>query len=93
MDAEIGAEIEAAWDPEMPSWTAWRACFHVYLDAVLRPDRCRILFQEGPAILGMKSVDILMDLGAVRWWRLRDCRTPRSAASLPSRCRGDGASP
>ena len=40
MDAEIGDEIDAAWDPALPSWTAWRACFHQYLDAVLRPIAC-----------------------------------------------------
>lgn len=63
MGAEIGEEIDAAWDPEMPSWAAWRACFHQYLDAVLRPDRLRLFFLEGPAILGARSFDLMLTLG------------------------------
>jgi AcrR family transcriptional regulator len=63
MDAEIGAEIEAAWDPDLPSWAAWRACFHQYLDAVLRPDRLRLFFLEGPAILGARAFDLLLTSG------------------------------
>lgn len=63
IDAEIGAEMQAAAAAEDTGWTAFRRCFHVYLDGVLRPDRCRILFQDAPAVLGMKSVDILMESG------------------------------
>ncbi len=63
MDAEIGDEIEAAWDPKLPSWTAWRACFHQYFDAVLRPDRLRLFFLEGPAILGARAFDLLLTSG------------------------------
>lgn len=63
IDAEIGAEMQAAADASADAWTAFQRCFHVYLDGVLRPDRCRILFQDAPAVLGMKSVDILMDSG------------------------------
>ena len=63
MDAEIGDEIDAAWDPAVPSWTAWRACFHQYLDAVLRPDRLRLFFLEGPAILGVRAFDLLLTSG------------------------------
>ena len=63
MDAEIGDEIDAAWDPALPSWTAWRACFHQYLDAVLRPDRLRLFFLEGPAILGARAFDLLLTSG------------------------------
>jgi AcrR family transcriptional regulator len=63
MDAEIGDEIDAAWDPDLPSWTAWRACFHQYLDAVLRPDRLRLFFLEGPAILGARAFDLLLTSG------------------------------
>lgn len=63
MDAEIGDEIDAAWDPEVPSWTAWRACFHQYLDAVLRPDRLKLFFLEGPAILGARAFDLLLTSG------------------------------
>jgi hypothetical protein len=55
--------MQAAADASPDAWTAFQRCFHVYLDGVLRPDRCRILFQDAPAVLGMKSVDILMDSG------------------------------
>lgn len=63
IDAEIGAEMQAAADASQDAWAAFQRCFHVYLDGVLRPDRCRILFQDAPAVLGMKSVDILMESG------------------------------
>jgi AcrR family transcriptional regulator len=63
MDAEIGEELEAAWDPDLPSWTAWRACFHQYLDAVLRPDRLKLFFLEGPAVLGAEAFDLLLTSG------------------------------
>ncbi len=63
IDAEIAAEMQVEWDATPDPWEGFRACFHVYLDAVLRPDRCRILFQDAPAVLGMKAVDILMESG------------------------------
>lgn len=63
IDAEIAAEMQVVWEATPNPWDGFRACFHVYLDAVLRPDRCRILFQDAPAVLGMKSVDILMESG------------------------------
>lgn len=63
IDAQIGAEIDAAAAVADGDWTVFRRCLHVYLDGVLRPDRCRILFQDAPAVLGMKSVDILMESG------------------------------
>jgi len=63
IDAEIAAEMQVVWEATPDPWDGFRACFHVYLDAVLRPDRCRILFQDAPAVLGMKSVDILMESG------------------------------
>lgn len=63
IDAEIAEEIGEVSRTHADDWTAFRASFHVYLDAVLRPDRCRILFQDAPAVLGMKSVDILMESG------------------------------
>lgn len=63
IDAEIAAEMQAVWEAEADAWTGFRACFHIYLDAVLRPDRSRILFQDAPAVLGMKAVDILMESG------------------------------
>lgn len=61
VDAEIAAEMQAVWEATPDAWEGFRACFHVYLDAVLRPDRCRILFQDAPAVLGMKAIDILME--------------------------------
>lgn len=63
MDAEIAAEIRATLDRASDPWDGFRAGFHSYLDALLRPDRCRILFQDAPAVLGMKSIDILMESG------------------------------
>jgi AcrR family transcriptional regulator len=63
IDAELAAEMQDVWDATPDPWDGFRACFHVYLDAVLRPDRCRILFQDAPAVLGMKAVDILMESG------------------------------
>jgi AcrR family transcriptional regulator len=63
MDAEIAAELDAAWDPALPSWTAWRACFHQYFDAVLRPDRLRLFFLEGPAVLGARAFDLMLTSG------------------------------
>jgi AcrR family transcriptional regulator len=63
IDAEVAVEMQIAWEAVPDHWQGFRACFHVYLDAVLRPDRRRILFQDAPAVLGMKSVDILMESG------------------------------
>lgn len=63
VDAEIAAEVQALWQPQADHWQCFRTCFHVYLDALLRPDRCRILFQDAPAVLGIKSIDILMESG------------------------------
>ena len=61
--AGIGAEI-AAIDAATPDrWMAFCACFHGYLDAVLRPDRARILFRDAPAVLGVQAMDILLDDG------------------------------
>ncbi|AZL60947.1 TetR/AcrR family transcriptional regulator [Tabrizicola piscis] len=63
IDAELAAEMQAVAEQHSDPWDGFRACFHTYLDSVLRPDRCRILFQDAPAVLGMKSVDILMESG------------------------------
>jgi hypothetical protein len=63
MDEEIGAEIEASWNPDLPSWQSWRACFHQYLDAVLRPDRLRLFFVDGPAMLGARAFQLLLNSG------------------------------
>lgn len=63
IDAEIGDEMQAVWEVNPDAWEGFRACFHVYLDSVLRPDRSRILFQDAPAVLGLKAADILMESG------------------------------
>ena len=63
IDAEIAAEMQAEWQATPDPWAGFRASFHIYLDAVLRPDRCRILVQDAPAVLGMKSIDILLESG------------------------------
>lgn len=59
--AEVAAEVTAAWPASPDPWANFQQGFHSYLDAILRPDRRRILFQDAPAVLGMKSVDILME--------------------------------
>ncbi len=61
--AEIGSEIDAVWDGQPDDWAAFRACFHAYLDAVVRPDRSRILFEDGPAVLCGEAYEILIDDG------------------------------
>ena len=63
IDAEIGAETDAAWSAEGDPGAALSACFHHYLDAVQRPDRRRILFHDAPAVLGTRAMDILMSSG------------------------------
>ncbi|MCU0827901.1 MAG: TetR family transcriptional regulator [Tabrizicola sp.] len=63
VDAEIGDEITALWQQQADHWRCFQACFHVYLDALLRPDRARIIFQDAPAVLGMKAVDIFLESG------------------------------
>lgn len=60
--AEVGAEIDATCSLG-DEWQGFRACFHAYLDAVVRPDRCRILFEDGPAILCGAAYEILIDDG------------------------------
>jgi AcrR family transcriptional regulator len=63
IDAEIGAELDVLWDSVPDPWEGFQACFHAYLDAVLRPDLRRILFQDAPAVLGVQAFDILFDSG------------------------------
>lgn len=63
IDAEIGAEMDAIHAAEPDPWVAFRRCYHHYLDAALAPDRRRILFQDAPAVLGLKAVDILLESG------------------------------
>ncbi len=61
--AEIGAEIEVIDAAEPDRWMAFCACFHGYLDAVLHPDRARILFQDAPSVMGVQAMDILLEDG------------------------------
>jgi AcrR family transcriptional regulator len=63
IDAEIEAELDAIWARNPDPWEGFRACYHHYLDAALRPDRRRILFQDAPAVMGIEAVDILMNSG------------------------------
>lgn len=73
IDREMAAEIDAGCAGEGDHWTAFRASFHTYLDIATRPDRARILFQDGPAVLGAKAFDILIDSGLAEtmdWLRM-----------------------
>lgn len=63
IDAELAAEMEAIWAAEADPWLGFRNCYHAYLDAILRPDRRRIMFLDAPAVLGVKGIDILMQSG------------------------------
>lgn len=63
VDEELGTAMQAAWGGAADPWARFQACFHAYLDAALAPDRRRILFQDAPAVLGLKAVDILMESG------------------------------
>jgi AcrR family transcriptional regulator len=63
IDTELGQVMQQVWDAEPDPWAGFRLCFHAYLDHALRPDRRRILFQDAPAVLGLKAVDILMESG------------------------------
>lgn len=63
VDGELARAMQAAWDATTDPWTGFQRCYHVYLDAALAPDRRRILFQDAPAVLGLKAVDILMESG------------------------------
>lgn len=65
--ADLGVTLDAVWAADLAAgrgrWAAFRHCFHVYLDEALRPDRCRILFRDAPAVLGVAAYDIIMDEG------------------------------
>ena len=61
--AQIGAEIAVVEAATPDPWQAFCACFHHYLDAVLRPDRARILFQDAATVLGVQAMDILLEDG------------------------------
>lgn len=63
VDAEIGHELDRLYETEQDRWKALRTCFHAYLDLSLHPDRRRILFQDAPAVLGTRAIEILMASG------------------------------
>jgi AcrR family transcriptional regulator len=63
IDAEIGDELDRVWEAHPDPWTAFRACYHAYLDAVLAPTRRRIVFRDMPAVMGIEGVDLLMNSG------------------------------
>jgi AcrR family transcriptional regulator len=63
IDAEIGVEIDRVWEATPDPWAGFQACFHTYLDAILRPDRRRIVLQDAPAVLGNKAYEILFGSG------------------------------
>ncbi|OYX27196.1 MAG: hypothetical protein B7Z10_01050 [Rhodobacterales bacterium 32-66-7] len=63
IDAEITVELQGVWLASTDAWDGLRSCFHLYLDALLRADRKRILLQDAPGVLGMKAFDILAESG------------------------------
>ncbi len=63
VDAELTAEVTAVADQFAEHWAGFRAAFHAYLDLAQQPHRRRILFQDGPAVLGAKAYDIIIDSG------------------------------
>lgn len=81
IDAEIGAELEAISSAEPDPWTAFRRCYHHYLDAALAPDRRRILFQDAPAVLGLKAVEIQLESGFAEI--VADLRALMAGGALP----------
>jgi AcrR family transcriptional regulator len=63
VDAEIEAALDVIWDAEPDKWLAFRLCFLGFLDETLEPGRSRILFLDGPAVLGPLAFDILLEGG------------------------------
>lgn len=65
--ANLGARLDAVWEADMARgvarWDAFRHTFHAYLDEIVQPGPRRILLQDGPSLLGLAAVDILMDQG------------------------------
>jgi AcrR family transcriptional regulator len=65
--AALGQILDRVWDDDIArgadAWTAFRDCFHAYLGAILAPGPRRILLQDGPSLLGLRAVDILMEDG------------------------------
>ncbi|HSF65436.1 MAG TPA: TetR family transcriptional regulator [Paracoccaceae bacterium] len=81
IDAEIGTELEGISAAEPDPWTAFRQCYHHYLDAALAPDRRRILFQDAPAVLGLKAVEIQLESGFAEI--VADLRALMAGGALP----------
>lgn len=63
IDAELAEGWGAAAAPHADAWAAFRAGFHRYLTDAMDPGRRRILFQDAPAVLGIRAFDILMESG------------------------------
>lgn len=87
IDTEIEVELDALWDTIPDPWAGFQACFHAYLDAVLRPDLRRILFQDAPAVLGVRAFDFMMNSG------LSDVIASLSDLIAEGRVRGNAAEP
>jgi AcrR family transcriptional regulator len=63
VDKEMSVVLAQEWDSRGDPWAACRRSYHRYLDLTLAPDRRRILFQDAPAVLGLRATDILLDSG------------------------------
>ncbi len=63
IDVEISAQIDAVWARRTDPWEGFQACYHSYIDAVLEPERRRIVFRDMPAVMGIEGVNLLMNSG------------------------------
>lgn len=67
MVADISATLDEKWEADiaggMDRWMAFRDYSHAYMDAVLAPERRRIVFQDAPAVLGELAWDIILSEG------------------------------
>jgi AcrR family transcriptional regulator len=70
IDAEITRETAAAWTTSPDCLTGLRNGLHAYLDATLLPSRCRILFQDMTAVMGMDGIDLIMTSGVSDMWQV-----------------------
>jgi AcrR family transcriptional regulator len=61
VDREICAELDRVYAADPDPWRAFQACYHAYLDLALAPDRARILFQDAPAVMGARAMEVLMN--------------------------------
>ncbi len=65
--ATLGARLDAIWEADKAAgadrWASFRRTFHAYLDSIVEPGTRRILLQDGPAVLGVLAVDVLMEDG------------------------------